>query len=138
MLDCDASHFLLRELVPALSRDIREAFASAGGSGFYRSRNASLLVAGWQQKRHWTSARRSSGLEILEEMEQMMTIAFDDTVDILHVVHDKPLMKDMIAAQTIFERKSRPARKIHPNAVLSGIAALICPRRFLILRFAED
>jgi hypothetical protein len=28
-----------------------------------------------------------------------MTAAFDDTVDILHVVHDKALMKDMIAAR---------------------------------------
>jgi len=29
-----------------------------------------------------------------------MTAAFDDTVDILHVVHDKALMKDTIAART--------------------------------------
>lgn len=32
-----------------------------------------------------------------------MTIAFDDTVDILHVVHDKALMKDMIAARSRLE-----------------------------------
>jgi hypothetical protein len=63
-------------------------------------------VARWQQKRHWTSAGRSSGLEVLEEMEQMMTAVLDDTVDILHVVHDKAIMKDMIAAQTVFVFKS--------------------------------
>jgi len=71
-------------------------------------------------------------------MEQMMTIAFDDTVDILHVVHDKPLMKDMIAARTISEFKSRPARKIRFNAALSEMAALICSIRFLISRFVAD
>jgi hypothetical protein len=98
VLDRDASHILLCEFVPAFACDIREAFASTGGGGFHCCRNASVLVARWQQKRHWTSVRRSSGLEILEEMEQMMTIAFDDTVDILHVVHDKALMKEMIAA----------------------------------------
>lgn len=54
-----------------------------------------------------------------------MTVTFHDTVDILHVVHDKPLMKDMISARTIFEFKSRPARKIRFNAALSELAALI-------------
>jgi hypothetical protein len=67
-----------------------------------------------------------------------MTIAFDDTVNILHVVHDKPLMKDMIAARTISKFKSRPARKIRVNAALSEMAALICSIRFLISRFAGD
>lgn len=67
-----------------------------------------------------------------------MTIAFDDTVDILHVVHDKPLMKDMIAVRTISKFKSRPARKIRFNAALSEMAALVCATRFPIPRFAGD
>ena len=116
MLDCNASDILLRELVLALACDICEAFASTSGGGFHRSRSAFVLVARRQQKRHWTSARRSSGLEILEEMEQMMTIAFDDTVDILHVVHDKALMKDMIAARKI--SVSKAAQKDHFDSTL--------------------
>ena len=36
----------------------------------------------------------------------MMTAAFDDTVDILQVVHDKALMKEMTAAQVQSSRNS--------------------------------
>lgn len=58
----------------------------------------------------------------------MMTAAFDDTVDILHVVHDKALMKEMIAAQTVFP-EIRPERKISSNAALQEMVATMCSAR---------
>jgi len=44
-----------------------------------------------------------------------MTIAYDDTVDILHVVHDMAPMKDMIAALNCL--KSSLERELHFNSV---------------------
>jgi hypothetical protein len=59
-------------------------------------------------------------------MEQMMTAAFDDTVDILDVVHDKALMKDMIAARTVFGYQSSSERKSSFSPILYATGARMC------------